>query len=73
MRKIVRLTESDLNRILRRVINEQPNEAFDPPKHQMTDNKFIKKTIERLEDGYMKRDWIMVREVISDLKQKLRN
>ena len=70
MKKKVRLKESDLVSLIQRIVVD---EAFDPPKHQVTDRKFLNKTMERLEDGYMKRDWMMVREVISDLKQKLRN
>lgn len=70
MKKKIRLKESELVSLIERIV---VNEAFDPPKHQRTDNKFITKTMERLEDAYMKRDWMMVREVISDLKYKLRN
>lgn len=31
MKKVVRLSESDLNRIVRKVLNEQPDEKFDTP------------------------------------------
>ena len=70
MKNKIRIKESDLVSIIRRAIID---EAFDPPKHQVTNKKFLTKTIERLEDGYMRRDWIIVREVISDLKQKSKN
>jgi len=70
MKTKLRLTESELISLIEKVVIE---EAFDLPKSKMEEEKFIEKIKNKLEDAYMVRDWVYVREVIRDLKQKLKN
>jgi hypothetical protein len=69
MKKIVRLSEKDMTNLIRRIIKE---DAFEPSPSKKSEDRSMIKTIERLEDAYMRRDWIIVREVISDLKYKIK-
>jgi len=70
MKTKLRLTESELISLIEKVVIE---EAFDLPKSKMEEEKFIEKIKNKLEDAYMVRDWVYIREVIRDLKQKLKN
>ena len=68
-KKVIRLTEKDITNLIERIIKE---DAFEPSPLRRSEEKSMTKIIERLEDAYMRRDWIIVREVISDLKHKQR-
>lgn len=68
-KKVIRLSENDILSIVKRILNE---DAFEPSIPKKNEEKFKTKIIEKLEDAYMRRDWIIVREIISDLKYKLR-
>ena len=66
-KKIIRLTEKDITNLIQKIIKE---DAFEPSPARRSEEKSIIKITERLEDAYMRRDWIIVRQVISDLKHK---
>lgn len=69
MKKIVRLSEKEMTNLIKRIIKE---DAFEPSPLRKSEDRALIKSIERLEDAYMRRDWIIVREVISDLKHKIK-
>jgi hypothetical protein len=69
MKKIVRLSEKEMTNLIKRIIKE---DAFEPSPARRSEERSLIKITDRLEDAYMRRDWIIVREVISDLKHKQR-
>jgi hypothetical protein len=69
MKKIVRLSEKEMTNLIKKIIKE---DAFEPSPLSRREDRSLSKITDRLEDAYMRRDWIIVREVISDLKHKIK-
>lgn len=69
MKKIVRLSEKEMTNLIKKIIKE---DAFEPSPLSRREDRSLNKIADRLEDAYMRRDWIIVREVISDLKHKIK-
>jgi len=69
MKKIVRLSEKEMTNLIKKIIKE---DAFEPSPLSRREDRSLSKITDRLEDAYMRRDWIIVRQVISDLKHKIK-
>jgi hypothetical protein len=69
MKKIVRLSEKEMTNLIKKIIKE---DAFEPSPLSRREDRSLNKITDRLEDAYMRRDWIIIREVISDLKHKIK-